>query len=307
MKRRTFTVTTPGQRLDKFLCQTLSISRRDALRLLEQNIVKLNTQPVTQRDKGRLLAYGNTLELGDVDAVLSARIVPEPDAPLSLLAEGDGYIVADKPARQAVMPLRGDETGTLLNALVARYPELQGVGEGGLRSGVVHRLDTDTSGTLAVATTQESWQILRTAFKEHRTTKLYHAIVQGQLWGEGQEQMHLTISQHRPAKVKVTKHPSSTSRQCDLSWRALETFEHASLLEIRLGTGFLHQIRVMFAHKGHPVIGDKTYGEGSRGLGAAFGAKRQMLHATFLKVEAIEAHSPHPPDFASMLGKLKGL
>ena len=303
METCSFTVSKQGQRLDKFLCQALNISRRDALRLLKQKLVTLNGRAASQRDKGRLLELGDTLTLNNPEAVLSGLITPEPRAALTLLTKGDGYAVADKPAGQPVMSLRTGETGTLLNALVARYPQLQGVGEGGLRSGVVHRLDTDTSGTVIVATEQKKWQTLRTAFKEHRTTKLYHALVQGQLRGEGHEQMHLTVTQHRPAKVSVFNAPTPASRPCDLSWRTLETFEGATLLEVSLGTGFLHQIRAMFAHKGHPVVGDKAYGSRQ---GVEFGAERQMLHAVFLEVEGIKARSPYPADFREILERLRG-
>ena len=301
MAQRTFTVNEQGQRLDKFLCQALTLSRREALRLLENGLVKLNGHTVSRRDKGRLLEPRSVIELENPDAVLGGLITPEPEAPLYLLAEGNGYVVVNKAAGQAVMPLRTNETGTVLNALVARYPQLQDVGEGGLRSGVVHRLDTDTSGTLVVAIRDDTWLRLRRAFKEHRTTKLYYALVHGQLWGVGQENMHLTITQHRPAKVSVVVTPTSSSRHCDLRWRALETFEKATLLEVSLGTGFLHQIRAMFAHKGHPVIGDKTYGtETDR-----FGAARQMLHAASIRVEDVEAQSPNPADFREALDCLK--
>lgn len=302
METRSFTISEQGQRLDKFLCQMLNISRRDALRLLEQSLVTLNGRVTSQRDKGRLLGLGDTINLDNPEAVLSGLIAPELAAPLTILTKGEGYVVVDKPAHQPVMPLRSGETGTLLNTLVARCPQIQGVGEGGLRSGVVHRLDTDTSGTIVVATEQKQWQSLRKAFKEHRTTKLYHALVQGQLWGEDQERMHLTITQHRPAKVSVLNEPNSASRLCTLSWRALKTFEKATLLEVSLSTGFLHQIRVMFAHKGHPVIGDKTYGSSER---LEFEVERQMLHATFLEVEGIKARSSYPTEFAEVLNRFR--
>src|SRR5690606_18172405 len=114
-----------------------------------------------------------------------------------------GWMIVNKPAGLPVHPLEEDETETVLSALIAKYPQMHGVGEGGLRSGVVHRLDVETSGTLLFASKQETWTRLRQAFTEHRTTKKYQAIVLGQMRGSGEEKMVLHIARHRPAVVRV--------------------------------------------------------------------------------------------------------
>jgi len=311
---QTLTVTSEqaGMRIDKFLAIALELTRREVLLVLEHKCISLNNQKLTLKSKGKLLIEKDLLTISNYSDILSTTILPNPQLDLDILSTGDDYLVVNKTAGMPVMPLKPEETDTVLNAVTAHYPELQGVGEGGLRSGVVHRLDTDTSGTLIIATEEKRWQSLRNAFKEHKTTKRYKAIVHSKLNGKGQEQMNLVIAQHKPAKVRVvTKamtnngQSNSSERTCDLSWQTLENFgDAATLVEIELGTGFLHQIRVMFAHMGHPVIGDKLYGNNFR-LEKHVSPKRQMLHACYLKLLDIEVESPDPEDFSKLLKILR--
>ena len=285
-------------RLDKFLCAKLDLTRREALRVLGQDVVTVNRKPVSEKAKGVLLEHSAVITVAAFEHPATATVLPEPDAPLVTLAAGEGFVVVDKPAGVPVMPLELGEQGTVLNAVVARYPQVQGIGEGGLRSGIVHRLDGDTSGALVVATEQERWSELRRAFKNHHTHKTYRAIVTGHLAGQGHEVMYLSVAQHKPAKVAVVEEQSG-ARRCSLEWRAVESLDGATLLEVDLGTGFLHQIRVMFAHLGHPVLGDTTYGKGDDEI------PRQMLHAARLEVANIKAESPDPPDFSGVLESLR--
>ena len=114
--------------------------------------------------------------------------------------------------------------------------------------------------------------------------------------------MMLTVTQHRPARVRVVE-PRSAGRHanvrwCALTWRAVQTLDEATLIEVQLDTGFLHQIRVMMAHLGHPVFGDRVYGK------TQAAAPRHMLHAWSIGTESIAAVSPDPPDFYNMLAVL---
>lgn len=284
-----------GSRLDAFLTERLGVSRSDALRLLEAGFVSHNSRPFNQKAKGRKLAAGDVIVVRQLEAL--TQLVPDNAMPLKILVESSDFIIVDKPAGMPVMPLRPRETGTVLNAVVARYPQLQGVGEGGLRSGVVHRLDTETSGALAVALTETGWRRLREAFTERRTEKIYHAIVQGRCPPGGDHQLHLVVRQHHPAKVVVLTEPTRQSRSCALSYETLKMLKGATLIEVRLETGFLHQIRVMMAHLGHPVVGDSHYG-------ASLQAPRTMLHAARLTVDGVTAISQTPPDFEATLTQL---
>ena len=296
---KTFRVDEPT-RLDTFLARALNLSRREALQALGAGLVTVDGEKAAPRDKGRSLDTATTV--GVVSLAPLKNIVPDADAPLTVLFEGEGCLAVDKPPGVPVLPRVPFERGTLLNRVVARYPQIQGVGEGGLKSGVVHRLDTDTSGALLLATRQEKWLELRAAFTERRVKKTYRALVQGQLRGAARETMNLVVARHRPAKVRVVTGEdanASSARVCTLAWTALETFPNATLVEVELETGFLHQIRAMFAHKGYPVLGDEVYGA------AVPNVPRQMLHAARLTVGSIKAHSPDPADFAAVLARLR--
>jgi 23S rRNA pseudouridine1911/1915/1917 synthase len=250
--------------------------------------------------KGRILAAGQSIALSEPTVAAASAPEPEPEAELRVLAEGEGWIALDKPARVPVHPLAPGERGTLLNALVARHPEVTGIGEGGLRSGVVHRLDVDTSGVLLFATDELRWMDLRDAFRSHRVEKRYRALVHGRLEGEGELVLHLAVVRHRPARVGVVPAGDGRSRRTQLRWRSLEVFADATLVEVAPRTGFLHQIRASLAQLGHPLVGDVAYGapEGS--------ASRHLLHAARVAVEDVVAESPDAEDFAAALDRARG-
>ncbi len=290
-----------GSRLDTFLARELGCSRAEVRRLLEAGRVALGGRTAASRAKGRPLAAGERVAVCAFTPPAERAIPPDPEAPLAVLASGPGWLALDKPAGVPVHPLREGERTTLLGAAVARHPELQGVGEGGLRSGLLHRLDTDTSGVVLVATEPATWQRLREGFRSHRATKLYRAIVLGQPPAHGEQELALRVSRHRPARVSVAEPGDPRSRVARLSWRRLEPLELAALVEVRLETGFLHQIRATFAHLGHAVAGDRRYGPAEDPTGAP----RQMLHAAALELDEIRVASPDPPDFEALLQRLR--
>lgn len=299
-----FEVGTPeaGRRLDVFLAERLSLSRAGARRLLASGAVRVAGRTVAEGDKGLALSAGEHVEVAAQARAEADRIPEEPDAPLCVLASGPGWLVADKPAGVPVHPLSAGERGTLLGAVAARHPAVQGVGEGGLRSGVVHRLDVDTSGALLFATEAAQWQRLRTAFREHRVEKCYRAIACGHVTADGEIELPLVVARHRPAFVRaVNAGERADARHTVTRWRVIERLRDATLLEVRTVTGFLHQVRATLAHLGHPLAGDRTYAPG----GDATGAARHMLHAAALAFEEIRAQSPDPPDFAALIAALR--
>jgi 23S rRNA pseudouridine1911/1915/1917 synthase len=290
-----------GARLDVVLAARLGVGRAAVRALLERGAVRLGPRRLGYRDKARAVAPGERIEVEGFAAPDARGVRPEPDTPLVVLAEGPGWVAVDKPAGRPVHPLREDEGGTILNALVARRPELQGVGEGGLRSGVVHRLDVDTSGVLLVATEATAWTRLRAAFREHRVEKVYRALVVGEWAGEGALEVDLAVVRHRPARVAVVGEGVGPvppgARRAGLRWRALGSGAGVTLVEVRPRTGFLHQIRATLAWLGHPVCGDRSYGA----AGDPSAATRQLLHASRLRFEEVAAASPDPPDLAGAL------
>jgi 23S rRNA pseudouridine1911/1915/1917 synthase len=297
------TIRTAGSRVDRTVADWRGVSRAAVLRLLDLGALSCNGRILGRANKGDTLAVGDELVLAGPHAG-GERPLPDASLDLAILQQGEGWLVVDKPAGVPVRPHALDERGTVLNAIAHRFPEVVGVGERGLRSGIVHRLDTDTSGTLLIATEQRVWERLRDAFAAHRVKKRYLAIVQGKPDDRGELHRDLRVARHQPAYVEVAPvgNGGDAARRCSLSYRVLERFaDRAALIEIDLHTGFLHQIRAMMSDLGHPVAGDTSYGKDH----APINAPRQMLHATLLRFESIDAHAPLPDDMRQCLERLK--
>jgi 23S rRNA pseudouridine1911/1915/1917 synthase len=307
-----------GCRLDRVLVDELGLSRAAVRRLLERGAVRLGAVPtageleselLARRDKGRLVVAGNVLWVAEAAAPADEEALPSPGLELVVLAAGSGWLAADKPAGVAVHPLRVDESGTLLGAVAALHPGIHGVGEAGLRSGVVHRIDMGTSGVVLFALDQTSWQRLRAAFSGHLIEKTYHAIVHGELSQPFSQKVGLTVARHRPARVRVVDPldgadpnaapPRSGIRTVEQDVRPLRALRGATLVEVRPRTGFLHQIRATLAHIGHPLLGDVRYG-----APPGLAADRHLLHALALRFEDIDARAPYPLDFEAVLEEL---
>jgi len=269
-----------GQRLDVYLARALGVSRGYVRRLLGRERVRVGEKPAL---KGVILRAGDRIEVLPFQHPDEGP-PPSPQIPITLLGEGDGLLAIDKPAGMPTHPLDFEETDTVLNALLARYPELNGVGEGGLRSGVLHRLDTYTSGVLLFATRDEVWQRVRSEFAERRVQKRYVARVHGSFRGEPDVVLHLS---HRGARMRVVERGG---RESVTRLRPLREIGDTTLLEARPVTGLMHQIRVTLAHLGHPILGDRLYGSPME-LG------RHLLHASFIAAADFEAASPLPEIF----------
>lgn len=301
--RRTVEENESGLRLDVYLALALGVSRAEARRVLARGDVSLDGRSVGLSEKGDALAAGSRLEVRAPRPPHEQRPSPAPDFALCELARGEGWVAVNKPAGVPVHPLAEGEGGTLLNALIARYPEVLGVGEGGLRSGVVHRLDVDTSGVMLFALSEGRFAELRGAFRRHRVEKCYRAVVHGRMQGEGALDVHLAVAQHRPARVRVVRPGEPAygrrTRRTRLTWRALRELRGATLVEVRPVTGFLHQVRVSLAHLGHPLLGDLRYGA-PRSLHVA----RHLLHASSVRYGKIFGEAPDAEDFAACIAQL---
>ncbi|MEM1355114.1 MAG: RluA family pseudouridine synthase [Planctomycetota bacterium] len=282
-----------GARLDALLRDRLDLSRSQATRLLDLGWVEVNRRTMKRSDKGLLLKQGDKVAV-DRRAGGGERPAADSGMQVRVLGRGSGWLAVDKPAGVPVRPRSAAETGTLLNAVVAMHPEVVGVGEGGLRSGVVHRLDRDTSGVLIIAIDQAGWELWRAGFAEHRAKKRYLAIVSGRFEQAGRIERDLSMSSHRPARVRVDPPGSGPdgARRCAMGAEAVEYLDGATLIWVDLETGFLHQIRAIMASIGHPVLGDRDYGDAL----AASAASRQMLHAAELCLDGERIESPLPID-----------
>ena len=266
-----------GSRLDAFLARRLGLSRGYVRRLLGMGRIRIEGAPAA---KGALLRAGEVVLVAPFRHP-SEGPVPSQTPPLQILKEEAGLVAVDKPAGVATHPLDFEEQGTLLNALVARYPEMVGVGEGGLRSGLVHRLDIGTSGALVFARRREEWERARRAFAERRVEKRYVARVHGDFRESGEVILHLAP---RGRRMRVL---GCGGREAVTRLRPLEPGGRTTLVEARPVTGLMHQIRVTVAHLGHPVVGDVLYGSTAH-------LDRHLLHSAAIEIEGFRAESPVP-------------
>lgn len=232
--------------------------------------------------------------------------VPEPeDIPLSVVFEDDDLLVVDKPPGMVVHPAPGHFTGTLVNALLHHCPDLSGIG-GVARPGIVHRLDRDTSGLIAVAKSQRAMDALTRAFAMRSgVEKTYLAVVHGRPRLDS-GRIENFIGRH-PVDRKRMAVVEKGGKLAITNWRVLPWTRpdgpQTSLVSCRIETGRTHQIRVHMAGLGCPVIGDATYGKGALDRRLDPVPPRQMLHAWRLKLrhpaggEELSFEAPLPEDF----------
>jgi 23S rRNA pseudouridine1911/1915/1917 synthase len=238
-------------------------------------------------------------------------VLPEPIA-LSVIYEDRQLIILNKPPGIVVHPAPGNFTGTLVNALLYHYGSLPSAGPPGAereRAGIVHRLDKDTSGVLAIARTIGALRSLSAQFKNRSVRKRYLALVAGVI-KKGSGTIDVALGRHARERKKISVH-TNKAREAVTLYRVRERFKQATLVEVEIKTGRTHQIRVHMAHIGHPVLGDRVYG-GARAV--TIGQQplpRQMLHAASLSLFHPETRhpmtfsAPPPPDMAEIIERLR--
>lgn len=291
-----------GMRLDTWLAKANpACSRSRWQQLIRDGHVRVNGAACKPQHK---VAAGDKV-VYEIPKAEPVAVEPEEIA-LDVLFEDHDIIVINKPAGLVVHPAPGNYTGTLVNALLHRCRDLEGIG-GELRPGIVHRLDKDTSGVMVVAKNERAMQFLVDAFKNREVQKEYLALVAGQM-DRRSGTISTLIGRSRGDRKKMSTRPASGGREAVSHYTVEEQFQEAALLRVKLETGRTHQIRVHMAHIGHPIIGDRQYGR----AGNLFGATRQMLHAETLILthpasgETMTFHAPPPEDMANALKALRG-
>ena len=291
-----------GERVDRVVAMLTGLPRGEVASLVADGAVTLGqkvvTKPAQRVVEGDVLA----VELPDVvDVVLE----PEPEVQVPVVFEDEHVIVVDKPPALVVHPGAGNDRGTMVAGLLARYPQLAGVGQPE-RPGVVHRLDKGTSGLLVVARTEGAYESLVEQLSSRSVTRLYTALV----WGHPDPPTGLVdapIGRSRKDPTRMTV--AADGREARTGYEVRASFTEpieAALLECRLETGRTHQIRVHLAAIGHPIVGDPRY----RGARAKFPAPRTFLHAHRLSFdhpatrERVTFESPLPDDLAAVLARL---
>jgi 23S rRNA pseudouridine1911/1915/1917 synthase len=290
------------ERLDRFLVAVLPGTSRTAVQqIIIHGSVLVNGQTskpghVLRLDDNVAIPREALPEVGNIH-VLKALSVE-----LDIVYEDADLLVINKAAGMVVHPAPGHYDDTLVNALLARYPELQDI-ESDERPGIVHRLDRDTSGLILVARNARCQAALLEQMKEHKITKRYLALVEGIVsLDKGSIDAPIGRNPRRRQQMTIT---TIDSREARTHFRVLQRFERHTLLLLELETGRTHQIRVHLQAIKHPVVGDATYGPGNVRRGITL--KRQFLHAYQLELahpitgEPLKFEAPLPADLQAVL------
>lgn len=298
-----FVVPGPGSaRLDKALvAQIPDFSRSRLQALIRDGLVSVDGQAA---GKGGLM-----LEPGQV--VRIALPEPEPSdltpeaIPLNIIFENSDLIVINKPAGMVVHPSLGHSSGTLVHAVLAHAPDMQGVG-GEQRPGIVHRLDKDTSGLILVAKNDLAHHWLQEQFKARKVKKVYLALVDGTPpTPEGRIEAAIARDPSKRKRMAVVS--TGRGRESITEYKTLESFSSHTLIEAHPHTGRTHQIRLHLAFLGTPIVGDEVYGRRN----ATLPVSRQFLHASRLSILLPNETTPRtftaplPDDLAEILQKLR--
>jgi 23S rRNA pseudouridine1911/1915/1917 synthase len=294
-----------GERLDTFLARKTGITRSQLQALIKKGHVLINAIKTSQNY--RVKAHDRiSLSIPDKE---TEGLIPE-SIPIDILYKDEHLVVVNKPPGMVVYPAVGHRSGTLMNALSHLYQDLSAPG-GPLRPGIVHRLDKDTSGVMVIACDNQAYYDLIEQFKKRTIHRRYLALVYGTLKEDkGKILQNIGRSDYDRKRMSTR---SRRGKEAVTKWKVLKRLCDATFIEVKLGTGRTHQIRVHFASIGHPVLGDRTYGKKTgvmvKGKEKIF-FPRQMLHAELLGFihpktgGYLEFSSPLPEDMAERIREL---
>jgi 23S rRNA pseudouridine1911/1915/1917 synthase len=290
-----------GDRLDGFLQRhggEPERSRSEWQRLIGLEAVLVNGSRSKPSER---VATGDRVRIAAVSR--PASLPPEDEVPFDVVFEDASMIVVNKPAGVVVHPAPGNERGTLVNGLLARFPELRS-GDADLRPGIVHRLDKDTSGLLVVGRTLTAVANLQRQMQSRSTEKRYLLLVRGGI-DEDEALIDRPIGRDPRNRQRMAVRPEGRTAQTHFWVR--ERLPGWTLVEALLRTGRTHQLRVHFASIGHPVAGDSTYGPGA----TLTGLRRQFLHSYLLRLRSPHDDQEHtftadlPPELTQVLQRLR--
>ncbi|HLH42656.1 MAG TPA: RluA family pseudouridine synthase [Bryobacteraceae bacterium] len=286
-----------GRRLDHFLQENIAGYSRARLQAwIKEGRVLVDGRPARA---SQILKAGQQIEVsrGEVPPL---RAEPE-DLPVQILYEDESVIAIDKPAGLIVHAGAGAHSGTLVNRLVHHFRSLSGVG-GELRPGIVHRLDKDTSGVLLIARTDSAHRALAAQFAGRTVEKIYLALAHGRM-GKDRGRIEKAIARDPARRTRMTAR-LGFGRAAVTEYRVLKRFDQFTYLEVRIGTGRTHQIRVHLAEEGHPIAGDRLYGP------KRAEAPRMFLHAWQISFTSpasgarVTVESPAPEALEEWLDRL---
>lgn len=293
-----------SDRLDRYLAdQVTDLSRSRLQKLIEQGHVQVNGEVCTS--KKLEVKLGDRIQI-NIPAAQPLELQAE-NIPLDILYEDDSLLILNKPAGLVVHPSAGHEAGTMVNALLAHCPTLPGI-NGVQRPGIVHRLDKDTTGAIAVAKTEQAFHHLQEQFRTKTARRDYLAIVYGAPPQESGT-IDQPIGRHPVERQKMAVVPEAKGRRAITHWHVKERLGNYTLMEFELETGRTHQIRVHSAFMGHPIVGDQVYSSGRKSVNVNLPG--QALHAWRLRLkhplteEWVVAIAPLPTTLTKLLEVLK--
>ncbi|MFN2144670.1 MAG: RluA family pseudouridine synthase, partial [Anaerolineales bacterium] len=278
----------------------------DHSRSFLQNLIKdgmVSVEGVTVTKTGFKLEGTKAVKV-IVPPPADSDLVPE-DIPLDIIYEDGNLIAINKPAGMVVHPSAGHDSGTLVHAVLAHCPDIEGVG-GVRRPGIVHRLDKDTSGAILVAKNDKAHHFLQKQFKGRKVEKRYLALVDGRP-PTPTGRVEAAINRDPSHRQKMAIVPIQKGRMAISEYQIVEDFDKHALLEVRILTGRTHQIRLHMAFLECPIVGDRVYGHKKISLPVS----RQMLHARFLKIDLpdgqkeVEFTAQIPEDMAQQIELLR--
>ena len=299
-------------RLDAFIAANSDLTRSAAVRLTEDGNVAVNGKII--KEKKYKLRAGDTVEI-ELPPPVPDEAQPQ-DIPLDIVYEDEDIVVVNKPVGMVVHPAAGNEDGTLVNALLAHCKgQLSGIG-GVERPGIVHRIDKDTSGLLAVAKNDAAHVALSEQLADHSMHRIYTAVAVGGFRDDAGT-VNAPIGRHPVdrKKMAVIRDPEKKAREAVTHYEVLERYPGFTLIQCRLETGRTHQIRDHMSHIDHPLMGDTLYGGGHTRFEKE-NAKLlvgQCLHAGKLILthpktgERMEFEAPLPEANSKIIEKLRKL
>jgi len=289
-----------GQRLDAFLAAKIpDMSRSYIQKLIEDGLILVNGQST----KGKVKTYsGMNIEVYMPEAE-PLQVKPE-NIPLNIVYEDSDILIINKPRDMVVHPAPGNKDNTLVNALLYHCRDSLSDINGIIRPGIVHRIDKDTTGLIAVAKNNKAHQSLAQQLKDRSMKRVYEAIVEG-IIKEDRGTIDAPIGRHPIDRKRMAVTPGK-GKEAVTHFEVLERLKGATYIRVRLETGRTHQIRVHMSYINHPVYGDPLYGRNTKKLTGG-----QMLHARFLRLrhpstgEYMEFEAELPGDFIELLESLR--
>ena len=288
-----------NERLDSYISKSnLDLSRSMVQKLIKENRVFVNGK--NEKESYKIKVNDNiTIQ---IEEPKSSKLEAQ-DIPLDIIYEDNDIIVINKPKGMVVHPGNGNPDNTLVNAVLAHCKgSLSGIG-GEIRPGIVHRIDKDTSGLIIVAKNDKSHINLSEQIKNHEVTKIYTALVKGNI-SEDEATIDMPIGRDKKDRKKMSV--TRDGKEAVSHIKVVKRYGNYTLIRVKIDTGRTHQIRVHMAKIGHPVVGDEVYSSGKN----EFGVKGQMLHSTILKFKhpisgkEIMLEAPLPQYFEDVLSKL---